>query len=181
MSQALAWRLHRHYLDAGAGSVADVVQRLGAVPAWSGEPNLAVQRRLKRPRPDAIADALNNGDLIRTYAFRGTTHLMTAEDAGVYLAVRGANRQWELPSWQKHYDLRAQDWPVLREAVREALSDGPVSRVELIDAITANPCFRHLRQGLGDPSHTLLKPFAWQGTCALGRSAMDSPRISHRM
>ena len=81
------------------------MSRLGAVPAWLGDPDLAVRRRLHSPSPDAVTNALDNGDLLKTYAFRGATHLLAAHDAGTYLAVRCANRQWKLPSWREHYRL----------------------------------------------------------------------------
>lgn len=175
LPQALAWRLDRHHLLSGAASVTEVVGRLGAVPAWSGDPDLAVRRRLAHPEPDALSRALRDGDLIKTYAFRGATHLMTAEDAGAYLAVRSANRQWELPSWQQHYDLSAQDWPTLRERVREALAGGPITQAELVDAVALEPRFRHLRPALSDASHTLLKPFAWQGDLCFGPTRDGQP------
>lgn len=185
IAQALAWRLDRHHLDSGACSVRDVVRRLTAVPAWSGNPDLAVRRRLRDPRPGVVQCALEDGDLIRTYAFRGATHLMAAEDAGVYLSVRGAGRQWELPSWRKHYGLEPGDWPALRKAVRDAVGEGPISHTELVDTVAAKRRFRHLRAGLTDASHTLLKPFAWQGDVCFGpardgRPTFQSPTASPR-
>ncbi len=185
IAQALAWRLDRHHLHTGARSVRDVVRRLTAVPAWSGNPDLAVRRRLRDPRPGVVQRALADGDLISAYAFRGATHLMAAEDAGIYLSVRGAGRQRELPSWRRHYGLEPEDWPALRRAVRDAVGQGPVSQAELADAVTAVRRFRHLRAGLTDASHTLLKPFAWQGDLCLGpardgRATFQSPASSPR-
>ena len=47
---ALAWRLRRHLLDpVGTGSVADVVGRLGAVPAW---PDAAAELAIGARRTD---------------------------------------------------------------------------------------------------------------------------------
>jgi hypothetical protein len=175
LAQALAWRLERHFLVAGARSVTEVVRRLGAVPAWSGDPGLATGRRLARPSSDALADALGGGDLIRTYAFRGATHLLAADDAGVYLAVRCANRQWELPSWQAHYNLSPQDWPALREVVRDVVAHGPVRHSELVEKVASYPRFRHLQAALSHPGHTLLKPLAWQGDLCFGPGQDGQP------
>jgi Winged helix DNA-binding domain len=163
LSQALAWRRERQFLCTGAKSAAEVVRRLVAVPAWSGDPELAVRRRLARPSTDVIAKALDNGDLIKTYVFRGATHLLAAEDAGVYLAIRCAKRQWELRSWQDFYELTPDDWPALREVVRDVVAQGPVRHSELVEKVTSKPRFRHLRDGLNSDSHTLMKPLAWQG------------------
>ena len=114
-SQALAWRLRRHLLDpVGTESVEGVVGRLGAVQAgsdWASE--LSIRTRRRDSRSGEVADALADGRIIKTFAFRGATHLMTPEDGGVYLALRAASRMWELPSWQSYYSLTPSDWPFL--------------------------------------------------------------------
>ncbi|TMM39895.1 MAG: winged helix DNA-binding domain-containing protein [Actinobacteria bacterium] len=153
----------------GSGSVADVVRRLGAVPATPhAAAELAVGARRSRHRPGDVARALADGRLIKTFAFRGATHLLTPEDGGVYLALRAASRMWELPSWQSFYGLPPSDWPHLREAVRDALADGPMTREELGAAVAARPRFRHLGRSFTDGSATLLKPLAWQGDMSFG-------------
>jgi hypothetical protein len=177
-AQALAWRLGRQHLVTGAPSAVDVVHRLGAVPAWSGDAELAVRRRLTDPVPGAVAAAVRSGDLLRTFAFRGSTHLMAAEDAGVHLAVRTASRQWALRSWQEHYDLRPDDWPALLDAVRSALADGPLTREEFAAAVTAVPRFSHLGPALLHPSMTLLKPMAWHGELCFGPVVDGQPTLA---
>ena len=169
-SQALAWRLRRHLLDpVGSESVAGVVRRLGAVPAQSDSAaELAVRARRERSSSGEVARALAEGRIIKTFAFRGATHLLTPEDGGAYLALRAASRMWELPSWQSFYGLTPSDWPLLREAVREALVDGPMTRDELGAAVTAQPKFHHLGFAFADRSCTLLKPLAWQGDMSFG-------------
>src|SRR5688572_18491610 len=142
-SRALAWRMRRQLLDpVGTESVAGVVRRLGAVPAQSdAAAELAVRVRRTRSRSGEVARALAEGRIIKTYAFRGATHLMTPEDGGAYLSLRAASRMWELPSWQSFYGLTPSDWPSFREAVRQALADGPMTRDELGAAVTARPKF----------------------------------------
>ncbi len=169
-SQALAWRMRRQLLDpVGTDSVAGVVHRLGAIPAQlDASAELAVRARRERSRPGEVARALAEGQIIKTFAFRGATHLLTPEDGGAYLALRAASRMWELPSWQSYYDLTPTDWPLLREAVRAALADGPLTRDELVAAVTGRPKFRHLGFAFADGSATLLKPLAWQGDMSFG-------------
>ena len=171
-SQGLAWRMRQQLLDpVGTESVAGVVSRLGAVPSqFDAAAELAVRTRRQRSRSGEVARALADGRIIKTFAFRGATHLMSAEDGGAYLALRAASRMWELPSWQSYYGLTPSDWPALREAVRDALSDGPLTRDELGAAVTAGPRFRHLGPAFADGSATLLKPLAWQGDMSFGPS-----------
>jgi Winged helix DNA-binding domain len=153
----------------GTESVAGVVRRLAAVPAQP-EPaaELAVRARRKRSRSGEVALALAEGRIIKTFAFRGATYLMTAEDAGTYLALRSASRMWERPGWQSHFGLTPADWPLLLDTVREALADGPLTRAELGAAVTARPRFRHLGFAFSGQSFTFLKPLAWQGVMSIG-------------
>lgn len=169
-SSALAWRMRRQLLDpVGTDPVAGVVRRLGAVAAqFDAAAELAVRVRRERSRSGEVARGLAEGRIIKTFAFRGATHLVTPEDAGAYLALRAASRMWELPSWQRFYGLTPSDWPHLREVVREALADGPMTREELGAAVTARPEFGHLGFAFAEKAGTLLKPLAWQGDMSFG-------------
>jgi len=169
-SQAFAWRMRRQLLEpVGSESVEGVVRRLGAIQAQlDTAAELAIRTRRQRSRSGEVARALADGRIIKTFAFRGATHLMTPEDGGVYLALRAASRMWELPSWQSYYSLAPSDWPFLREVVREALADGPLTLEQLGAAITARPMFRHLTFVFDGNPWTLMKAFAWQGDLSFG-------------
>ena len=56
----------------------------------------------------------------------------------------------------------------LRHAVREALAERPLSREELVVAVTARPGLEHLGEELRSGWGTLLKPLAWQGDLCFG-------------
>jgi hypothetical protein len=169
-AQALAWRMRRHLLEpVGRESVPRVVARLGAVPAMDeGLAELAVRTRRWESKPGEVADALAHGRIVKSFAFRGATHYLSAGDAGAYLALRAAGRQWELPSWQKHYGLKPTDWPGFRETVREALVGGPLTVTELGDAVSRKSAYRHLRPVFDDGAGTLLKPLTWLGDMSFG-------------
>jgi hypothetical protein len=153
----------------GTESVEGVVRRLGAVQAQlDSAAELAVRTRRKRSRSGEVARALADGRIIKTFAFRGATHLMTPEDGGVYLALRAASRMWELPSWQSYYSLAPSDWPPLRDVVRQALADGPLTVDGLGMAITARSQFRHLVHVFDGNPWALLKAFAWHGDLSFG-------------
>ena len=167
--QALAWRLRRQHLVAGASSSVDVVRTLTAVSVNGCDPDLAVRRRLADPgTPGEVQRALADGRLMRTFSFRGSVQVMAPETAGAYLAVRSAGRQWALKSWVDHYRLRPDDWPALREIVREVVADGPVPPQAIADALTGHRRFGHLAKEFAEPNITLIKPLAWQGDVALG-------------
>ena len=166
--QALAWRLGRQLLEpVGTSSAEDVVHRLVAIPAQS-DVELAVRTRQQSSRPDELTEALRDGRLLRTFAFRGAVHLLTPEEGGVYLALRAAGRQWELPSWQEYYGLAPHDWPDFRAAVREAVDEHPLTPRELGAALSARPRYAHLREIFAHDPWTLLKALAWQGDLTFG-------------
>ncbi|HET7193746.1 MAG TPA: crosslink repair DNA glycosylase YcaQ family protein [Nocardioides sp.] len=171
-SQALAWRMQRQFLDpVGSGSVAEVVRRLGAVLSMDESlAELAVGTRRTTSRPGDLAAALADGEVIQAFAYRGSMHYLSPEDAGIYLAIRSAGRQWELPSWVEYYRLAPSDWPDFRAAVRAALSDGPLTVAELGEALAGHRAYRHLKPVFDEGAGTLIKPLSWHGDLSLGPS-----------
>ena len=176
-AKALSWRLRRHLLDpVGTGSVTDVVRRLGPVPAWPDTAaELAIGARRTDGRVGDAARALAAGDVVKVYAFRGATHLITPQDAGAYLAVRASSRMWELPSWESFYGLAPADWPRFREYVRRALADGPLTHAELVAALRRSSRYRQVATLLAEGNDTLLKPLTWQGDMGLGPARDGEP------
>jgi hypothetical protein len=170
--QALAWRMERQLLDpVGSLPVARVVDRLCGVQAQvASSAELAVRVRRTASRHGEVADALSDGRLIKTWAMRGTLHLLSPEKAGAFLSLIAAGRSWERPSWQRYFGLTPEQLDVLRGAVREALDGKCLSREDLIAAVTAQEGLRHLGKGLRSGWGTLLKPLAWQGDLCHGPS-----------
>lgn len=169
-AQALAWRMERQLLDpVGSESVAGVVRRLGAVLSMDESlAELAVRTRRTASRPGELAAALADGEVVKAFAFRGAVHYLSPEEGGLYLALRSAGRQWELPSWVEHYRLTAAEWPAFRAAVRAALSDGPLTVVELGEALARHRAYRHLAPVFAEGAGTLTKPLTWQGDMGFG-------------
>ena len=171
-AQALAWRLERQLLaPVGSESVAGVVRRLGAVLSMDESlAELAVRTRRTSSRPGELAKALAEGTVIKVFAFRGSMHYLSPEDGGIYLALRSAGRQWELPSWVDYYRLTADDWPDFRATVRDALSEGPLTVAELGEVLAQSRAYRHLKPVFDEGAGTLLKPLTWQGDMSFGPS-----------
>jgi len=169
-AQALAWRLGRQLLaPVGTGTAPEVVARLGALPAWPAQSaELAVRARRQHSRPGEVSRASDAGEVVKAYTFRGATHLMSVESAADYLALRATSRQWELPSWTETYGLAPADWPSFREAVRDAVTDSPLARGELAEALAHRRDLRLAAAGLTSRSDTLLKALMWQGDLCFG-------------
>ena len=59
-----------------------MVGRLGAVPAWPEQSaDLAVSARREGSRAGDVARAVDAGEVVKAYSFRGATHLMTVASA----------------------------------------------------------------------------------------------------
>src|SRR5690606_19526502 len=131
-ARALLGRLRRQALvPPWASDVVDVVRRVLAVRAWPAwNTRVAVATRLADPARGTLEQALDAGALVRAYAFRGGSYMMTPAVARTLLAVRTTTRMWETARWQAQGGFALADWAPLRAAVREALADGPATRAE---------------------------------------------------
>lgn len=180
-SQVLAWRMRRQFLlpesapVPGAApddpGVVDVARRLAGVQAQvASAAELAVALRLREPRPGTVEPALlGDRSLVKTWAMRGTLHLLPGDEAGAYLAVCGAHRRWEQASWQKAFGATPADLEEIAVAAAEALAGGvALTREELTAEIVARTGSAHLAEVLGSGWGTLLKPLAWWGVLCHG-------------
>jgi Winged helix DNA-binding domain len=176
--QVLAWRMRRQLLDpVGEVEVGDVVRRLGGVQAQvPAAAELAVRVRRQGAPPDGVSQALEKRRLMRTWAMRGTLHLLTPDEAGAYLSLAGAARGWERGSWQKAFGVTPDEMEALVEAVGQVLDGRVLSRDELVtelgEALGRADLEAELRSGWG----AVLKPVAWQG--GLCHAGSDGNRVS---
>ena len=171
--QALAWRMERQLLDpVGTLPVAAVVRRLcGVQTQVASYAELAIRARRQTSRRGEVARALAEGRLIKTWAMRGTLHLLTPEDGGAYLSLLAAGRSWERPSWQKYFGMTPQLMELFRETARDALGERALTREELIAAVSKRRKLAHIADELRSGWGTLFKPLAWQGDLCFGPSS----------
>ena len=170
--QALAWRLRRQFVDPQAGGgAADVVSRLCGVQAQvASSAELAIRLRQAAPQTGEVTRALAGGTLIKTWAMRGTLHLLRSTEAAAQLSVMASARSWDRPSWQKAFGMTSADIDALTEAAAGLLNGRVLTRDELVTEIVAEPRFRGLEKPLRSGWGTLLKPLAWRGVLCYGAS-----------
>jgi DNA glycosylase AlkZ-like len=168
--QALAWRMEQQYLaPVGDVAVEEVVQRLIGVQAQvASSAELAVRLRRRQSEAGEVARALADGRLVKTWAMRGTIHLLAPDEAGAALSLLAAGKSWHRPSWQRYFKMTIAQMEELRFAIREALDGRVLTREELIAEITRSPGHAHLGDALRSGWGTLLKPSAWQGDLVFG-------------
>jgi hypothetical protein len=176
--QVLAWRLRRQFLDpighlgsAGSLSAVDVVRRLAGVQAQvASAAELAVAVR-GGAREDVGRALWGDHSLIKTWAMRGTLHLLPADEAADYLALCAAARTWQRPSWAKTFGATPADVEAIGGAVTGAFAGGAcLTREELVTAIVEETGSSRLEEVLRVGWGPILKPLAWQGLLCYGPS-----------
>lgn len=168
--QALAWRLERHLLNpVGDSSVEDVVRRLCGVQAQvASSAELAVRVRQSKSKAGEVGRALSDGRLVKTWAMRGTLHLLTPGEAGNFLSLMAAGRSWYRPVWQRYFGVSPRQMDEMRSIVGEILGDLALTREELTAEVTKRPGLDHIGEALMSGWGTLLRPLAWQGDLVFG-------------
>lgn len=168
--QVLAWRMRRQLLDpVGQVDAPDVVRRLCGVQAQvPAAAALAIGVRQADPVPGAVDRALADGLLMRTWAMRGTLHLLSPDEAGAYLALMAAGRSWEKGSWVKAFGVAPDEMVELTEAVAEILDDQVLTREDLVAELGTRLDRPDLEAELRSGWGAVFKPVAWQGVLCHG-------------
>ncbi len=170
-NRVFAWRMRRQFLDRPLGIDAiDVVRRLCGVQAQvASSAALAVAVRRPSPVRGDLAQALSDRRLVKTWAMRGTLHVLPAEDAAAYLSLLAATKAWESAAWQRAFVDLAQ-LARITEAACAALDGTVLSREELTAEIVNRTGDPSLGEQLSSGWGAVLKPLAWQGYLCHGPS-----------
>ncbi len=167
-----AWRLVQHHLLQRAEHQhwLPVVGRIAGVQAqvlsaaelalWARVDHLAVS--------DVHAALWHDRTLAKTWAMRGTLHLLPASDFPLYIAARQVHPARRPPSWFTYHGVTPNELEAIMEGVADTLHDVPMTREELAHAVAEraqNPKLQELlRSGWG----VLLKPSAFRGDLCFG-------------
>ncbi len=178
-AQVNSWRLSRHHLDKRArkGQVEKVVSELCGVQAQVlSYAAFAIWARVEGITMQDVQDALwKHRSLVKTWAMRGTLHLLAASDLPVYVAARKMNlvvkRDWLTP------EIDVEERKRIVHAIREALDGRILTRERLADEVVARLGMsarvrKHMLSGWGN----LLHPAAEQGYLCFGPS--EGPKVT---
>ncbi|MBO3749064.1 AlkZ family DNA glycosylase [Streptosporangiaceae bacterium NEAU-GS5] len=167
--QVLSWRLRRQFVEPAEGSdTVEVARRLCGVQAQvASSADLALAVRLGR-RPDTGPALWESRTLVKSWAMRGTLHLMPSDEWPSYVATLSSLRFWEKPSWLRGHGVTAAEVDAILGSVGEALGEAPLTREELVDAVIAATGDDHLREALTSGWGMLLKPLSILGGLCYG-------------
>jgi hypothetical protein len=170
-AKVLAFRVRRHRLDrrAPAGSLVAVTRELCGMHAQlAASAELALWARVEGLRRDEVREALEDErSLVKTWAMRGTLHLLAAEDLPLYVAVLGP--RWDDPggAWLRGFGVTKEQYDAILESVPRALGARPLTREQLADKIAAFGG-AGLREKFLSGWGALLKPSARRGDLCFG-------------
>jgi hypothetical protein len=169
LDDILRWRIERHFLGGtrGADAVA-VARRLSGVHAQVAASAQAATAIRVGGAPD-LETALNQDrTLVRTWAARGTLHLLPAADMPLWVAAMSTRTRETKGSWLKFNGVTAEHMADIIAAMPDVLGAAPMTREELADAIIAATGHEDLRQPLTQGFGSILKPLAFKGLLCSG-------------
>ena len=166
-AQVMAWRAARHHLDerVPAKAMLEVVADIAGLHAQvMSSAELTLAARVEGVAPDDVRRALwEERSLVKTWAMRGTLHLLPAAEFPLWQAALSTRRNWEAGAWQRAF-IPLGELERLNDAVAQALDGTLLTREELADRVGELTGSVELGDKLRESWGALLKPAA-----ALGR------------
>ncbi|HKW97348.1 MAG TPA: winged helix DNA-binding domain-containing protein [Bryobacteraceae bacterium] len=179
------WRARRHHLDrrAPSGSMLAVTSRLCGLHAQVlSSAELSLWARVENLDRGVVPRALwHDRSLVKTWAMRGTLHLLPAAEMPLWHAALATSRRYRRPGiWRRLLGITLDEADRLTEAIGSALAGRVLSREELVKEvgrITGSRAFaaKLALNGWG----TVLKPAAFTGRLCFAPSLGQRVRFTH--
>jgi hypothetical protein len=167
--QVLGWRVARHRLADPTGDPVEVTETLAGVQtqvASSAAQVLAVRGRKTAVDLDRLL--WQDRALVKTWAMRGTLHLLPAHEWRTWIAVL-RTREWRItPGWERYHGITRAELDAVTDAIPEALEGEPLTREELADRVAAITGHAHLVEQLRSGWAAVFKPAANRGLLCQG-------------
>jgi hypothetical protein len=169
LDDVLRWRIERHFLGGtrGADAVA-VARRLSGVHAQVASSAQAATAIRLGGAPDLETALYQDRTLVRTWAARGTLHLLPAADMPLWVAAMSTRTRETKGSWLKYYGVTAEQMADIIDAMPDVLGAEPMTREELAGAVIAATGHEDLQQALTQGFGAILKPLAFKGLLCSG-------------
>jgi uncharacterized protein YcaQ len=173
--QVAALRLERQRLarPAPASSMLEIVRDHVAVQAQvMSSAELALHARTQGLTRAAVRRALwTDRTLVKTWAMRGTLHLVAAAELAELVAALGTRINHLRPIWLRYFGVTAEQMQSLQDAIGEILSERPMTRSALAAGLAAHHGEPALADMVSSGWGTFLKPAAGRGLLCFGPDA----------
>jgi hypothetical protein len=166
----LAWRVARQHLAQRAEDPLAVISDICGLHAQvMSSAQLTLHVRVEDP-PDVETLLWESRTLVKTWAMRGTLHLLRTDELPLYVGAQGGLKpRYEQKAWLKHFELTPEEAQTILTEVPAALQEGPLTREQLTERVHAG-----LSRGYGD----LLKPVAFRGDLIFAPSDGQNVRFA---
>lgn len=172
---ALGWRWARQALGAPLPTAEAAAAHLGGVQAQVLSAAGQVLRLRTAAHDVDLADALwTQRSLVRTWAQRGTLHLLPSTDWDRWIAVLSERVERVTPAWERYHGVSADDLEAVTAAVPKVLRGGPpLTREELTAQVVERLGKPSVRDALSSGWGAVLKPAANLGALCQGPPRED--------
>lgn len=178
--QVTSWRLSKHHLDerADKSQLTKVVEDVCGIQSQvlSGAAT-AIWARVNGVSAHDIEDALwKQHTLVKTWAMRGTLHLLSASDLPIYVAALKTRLKDMEEQMARNYKLGPGEMERVISHIHKALDGRCLTRAQIAERVAAESKIEpELRQLLLSGWGILLQPAAYTGSLCFGPSQGLNP------
>jgi Winged helix DNA-binding domain len=141
---------------------------------------LSLWARVNELAPEAVPQALwGAGSLVKTWAMRGTLHLLPRTELPLYFAALSTYTHFLKQAWVKYFGVTREDLAKIIEAVSETLPGQTLTREELAAEIIRRTRSKKYASVLRQSWGVLLKPAAFRGQLCFAESEGQHVRFTH--
>jgi uncharacterized protein YcaQ len=179
----LAWRVGRQGLAerAAADDWPAVVGRICGLHAQvHTSAELTLWARVDGLAAGAVTQALwTDRTLVRTWAMRGTLHLLPAGELATWVGAQGVIRpRYEMASWRKAFGMSSAEAVAVLDAIRAELDGEPLTRDELADAVGERLGDARLGEAVRGSFGTMPKLGAFRGDVVFAKPSGQKVRFT---
>jgi hypothetical protein len=170
--EVIAWRVHRHHLAERAPrrAMLDVISDVCGLHAqMMSSAELALWARVESLHRKDVETALwERRSLVKTWAMRGTLHVLPATEYPTWQAAWSTYRHFLLPSCHRACGVTAEELDRLNAAIAKALEARCLTREGLADEVARLTRNAALGAKLRESWGALLKPASFRGQLCFG-------------
>ena len=181
--EARALRLARHQLHERAprGSELRVAGRICGLHAQLlSSAALSLWARVEGATLERFERALwRDRRLIKSWAMRGTLHLLPARDLPLFLGALATYDHYLKQGWVRYFGISREEIELVTEAIGQSLRGRTLTRDELADAVIERTGSKKLGAVLRQSWGVLLKPAAYRGQLCFAEGEGARVRFTH--
>lgn len=179
----LAWRVARQQIAQRTAPQAwqDVVRRVCGLHAQVAAcAELTLWARVEGLHRETVPRALwEERSLVRTWAMRGTLHLLAADELGLWVGAQAAIKpRYESASWRKAFGMSSAEAVAVLDAIRSVLDGPALTRDELGDAVARLLGDERLGEAVRGSFGTMPKLAAFRGDVCFARPSGQKVRFT---